>query len=170
MLTQDIDFGKVQEKIYQSPRGAYSIFVKLSDKVGLKLFMDEKDRDDAYDRQFHAAASELGPEVYGKVDGVPVRYEINDFEDFYYSRHWDGTDEDDFEGFELLYEWGYLTELVEVCSYSDDDYSYKLFCDGFRQLKKDIADVIGFDFWDIKADNCGVKNGKLVCIDFGNTY
>ncbi|KKL74630.1 hypothetical protein LCGC14_2063020, partial [marine sediment metagenome] len=56
--------------------------------------------------------------------------------------------------------YGYETEIVEVCS----DTSRA----DIKSLWLEMEDVLGCKIFDCDYKNAGWKNGKLVCIDFGD--
>lgn len=161
----DIDFGDVQSKLDSSPRGAFSIFVKLNDKVGLKLFHYEEDRNDAYSRQKFASLYNLGPCVHGKVDNTGVIQEYNEYDSDLWYEHCINEEEfnDHYGGYYAVpWEYGYLTEIVET------NYPPQFYEDNKKNLFYNLLEKIDWEFEDCKYNNCGVKNGRLVCIDFGN--
>jgi len=55
----------------------------------------------------------------------------------------------------------YLTEIVETCTPS----MYNLL--HVKYLREELLDKINFNFLDNHYKNCGIKNEKLICIDFG---
>jgi len=72
---------------------------------------------------------------------------------------------------------GYTTEIVEVFNECDD----KGLCGGqcefcedmpidldeWYKLKNKLSDLFGHDIRDLHVGNIGIKNGRLICIDFG---
>lgn len=122
--------------------GATNIFIKVSDGIGLKFCASEKVRNNNYFRQSQAAQFELGPEVYGKIN------------------FWFGDTQ----------YFGYLTEIVEVYANTNDEDKFKSIATSFEREKVVVAlkESINFTFTDSHIWNFGIKNGKLVCIDFDN--
>lgn len=147
MLKMQFDVKAVENIISSSPRknGAFNLFFKLNDKIGIKLSNNKAQRDDNYYRQENAAKFGLGPDVYGMIDNV--NYEGKTY-------------------------WGYFTEIVDILEDYNNIF-FKLMRHTFKEDKADlIADLqskIGFIFTDSHYGNIGFKNGKFVCIDFDNT-
>ena len=144
----------LQERIESSPRknGCFTIFIKLSKKRGLKLFMSEAGRDESYYEQQRASIYGLGPKVYKKIDSIIY---------------------DEFQMF------GYYTEVVTVLNrqkvrdlvmrnpkaYQRIQQFVGILADELRDKMSDI----GIDFWDNHIYNIGWKNGDVVCVDFGGS-
>jgi hypothetical protein len=85
-----------------------------------------------------AAECELGPEVFGTVDNL------------------------NFSG----YNCGYLSEIVELVDrYSDEGVDF--YNENISGLRDSLYQEIGFQFCDDWIFNVGIKNGRLICIDFG---
>ncbi len=139
-----------------SPHGISSYFVPISDVWAAKVYEFKCDRDNHFDKQEKAAEYGLGPEV-------GCKFEFG-------------------EGYGKKY--CYITEIVEVrprqrkgCdSYSTEYDACKQAQVEFAQkinpllddLVDELQDKIDFEFKDIHNNNVGFKNGKLVCIDFGD--
>jgi hypothetical protein len=141
------DVKAVENIISSSPRknGCFNLFFKLNDKIGIKLCYNKCQRDSNYKNQENASKFGLGPDVYGMIDNV--NYE----EETYY---------------------GYFTEIVWVLedynNIPDDfwDLMHHTFQEDRVNLKSDLMHYTGFNFSDNHHANIGVKDGKLVCIDF----
>ena len=149
---------KIQKKVQDSPSGVSCVFIKLNKKVGLKLYYDEAERNYAYKMQQNAAKHGLGPDTYGLVDNISVS-KIEQLEE------WPQSDEN--IGW---YSYGYLTEIVETHDKfrtARGEEFLDLFHKEILTLEADL-DKIGFAFWDQKPENCGIKNHRLICIDFGD--
>lgn len=131
---------EIIDLIKKSPKsnGAWNLFVKLNDKIGLKLCVSKHQRDGNFDRQTRAAKIGLGPDTYGTIE---VEY--------------DG---------QVLY--GYFTEVVPVARDMRNTVLYGIAClhGSYDDLAEEI-DVI-FEFSDNHARNIGIKNGRFICIDF----
>lgn len=134
----------IQEKMESSPKraGSFNLFFKLTENIAMKATCCPDERDYNYKRQTKAATKGLGPETFGIID-------------FSY------------EGVEY---YGYLTEVVEVYQdYSAIGESYKFINIMDNQLG-DLTDrlyaEVNFEFTDRHRYNLGIKNGKLICIDF----
>lgn len=56
--------------------------------------------------------------------------------------------------------YGYFTEVVEVADWNS------FYNENEDSLCQELEEKIAFDFYDCKPNNCGIKNGKLICIDF----
>lgn len=123
--------------------GAYCIFIQLDDRVGIKLYLNLFRRNYNYDAQLRAAKENLGPEVYGKIDKVKYNGKI-----FY----------------------GYYSELVEVINWKiktskEKSAFYGKYSKKIEELR-DSIEKTGFNFSDLHGGNLGIKNGKLIVIDF----
>jgi hypothetical protein len=142
----------IQQKIWGSPRGIKSCFIKLDKKWGIKLFWDKDDRDQCYTNQGIAAEHGLGPDVGDTVDFS------------------EGMD----------YPYGYITEVVQtivphnevnngICSsvFTKAQNSSRL-TEKQLELKEKLDDLFGCYFTDLHPANLGYKNGQLICIDFGS--
>jgi hypothetical protein len=135
---------QVEDLLYKTPKdsGRYNIFFKLNDKIGLKLSVSKYRRDHNYEMQSKAALKGLGPETYGCINVV-------------------------YHGIKMF---GYFTEIVTVRTGNRD--SFYIEYDSITKLGTPKTDLrkelleIGFDFTDDHDGNIGIKNGKLVCIDF----
>jgi len=160
----------VHRKINGSPSGIECVFIPLNDNWAIKLYDCEDARDNSYERQSLAADYELGPDVGDKIDLPYDNYQGED-----------GTEQP---------QYGYITEIVETLvpkhlhandlfPISDQpeelqkEYRYwdKIWYDqesAFRlECKKELNDHTGIWFEDDHAWNWGIKNGKMICIDFG---
>ena len=142
---QDIIDTLDDRKIGKSPhQGCESIFVAINDIVGIKLYSSERTRDHCYHRQNNAAKFGLGPKTHGIIDLA------NDY-----------------------WAYGYLTDIVECTGDDNDDFrddldiSYGTFCEMVEQLSEDLDHLCNFCFFDHHEGNCGLIEGRLVCIDFG---
>lgn len=145
-----IDKDMIHERINDSPRGGDAVFVRLNDKVGIKLYYDKSTRDRAYKYQTKAAKYDLGPETYGKVDGFSfIKTTENLWSDI---------------KIEEEFRFGYLTEIVETI---ENRTQWNFYAKKIDDLRTNLMDCIGFSFTDNHDFNCGLKDGMLVCIDFG---
>lgn len=112
----EINFSEAEliKKIQESPKktGSWNIFVKLNNKLGLKLTPSKKNRDANYARQTAAAKHGLGPDTYGTTE-VTINF------DTYY---------------------GYFTEVVEVCGVDEEISSDKLCHDLSIKIGFDFVD------------------------------
>jgi len=141
------DVEAVQNIISSSPRknGSFNLFFKLNDKIGIKLSSNEKQRDSNYKNQEKAAKFGLGPEVFGKIDGVE-----------YLGKKY----------------YGYFTEIVYVIenlnSYDNNliEFLYRSICEDVADLVSDLESKCDYSFTDNHIGNIGIKDGKIVCIDF----
>lgn len=143
------DVEAVENIISSSPRknGRFNLFFKLNDKIGIKLSTTIEQRDENYSNQEIAAGYELGPEVYGKIDNV--QYEGESY-------------------------YGYFTEIVWVITNTrftpwDIKKMFMMtFREEFKKLRSDLEKCCHFNFCDDHMGNVGVKDGRIVCIDFDN--
>lgn len=140
------DVEAVENIISSSPRknGSFNLFFKLNDNIAIKLSSKKEQRDHNYKTQKRAAENGLGPDVYGTIDNIKYEGQI------YY---------------------GYFTEVVWTIP--EVNYLHWRVSDLLRKsMKEDINNLvdslakIGYSFWDFHLGNIGVKNEKLVCIDF----
>jgi hypothetical protein len=150
MVEQYIAEFENQERDLNGPSGQDCVaFVDFENGWAAKVYAYAGERNSQWKRQQDAAAFDLGPEVGNKFQFV-----LNDHT--YYA---------------------FLTEVVDVAT---DDID---FVDGkndwgdpqwteygqeaLEELRNGLAECIGFHFYDDWPPNCGVKNGRLICIDFG---
>ena len=151
-LVETIDYN-----IDCSPRGAFTIMVKINEKWGIKLFFDKHERDYIYENQKTFAQYGYGPEVGGKID----------FRDVYR-------------------QYGYITEIVETVipghlvgsersQYAEEFYEkYGGYDDQedneIKEIIQEMEETTGIAMTDMHAGNWGWKNGQLIPIDFGFDY
>lgn len=141
----------IDNKIYGSPRGISCIFVPLDSKWAIKLFTYNSERDETYKRQKLAAKHNLGPKVGDTVD-LPIS---------------------------SIYRYGYVTEIITplttMSSYDSNISDEKIeewerledeYYNAIMQICDDLQEI-GISFGDCHAGNVGWKNGKLMCLDFG---
>jgi hypothetical protein len=160
MVELDLIKSKVSSAIDGSPNGRHCHFVKITDKIGAKLYRTKDARDFCYDNQVKAAKHDLGPEVYGKFEFVTEEELINGPKRL--------------KANSVVY--GYLSEVVEVAvcnrlkgeewlqrdNWFNANYGYAAVDELISEL-----DDIGFEFADDNLFNMGIKDGRLICIDFG---
>jgi hypothetical protein len=137
----------VGQKIYGSPHGVKAVFVTLNEGWGIKMFRNRDDRDKIYNRQKIAASHGLGPITGGKVD-------LHDGE----------------------YQFGYVTEKLETLitpymgnsdiNWEEYDEAEEEYEDILEEMREEL-DEIGIGFRDNHCGNVGWKDGRLICIDFG---
>jgi len=59
--------------------------------------------------------------------------------------------------------YGYFTEVVEI----PQEYEHPIYAEQIRELNKWACDNLFDGYWgDSKPANCGIKNGRLVIVDF----
>lgn len=136
--------------ISDSPhKGIDCYFIKLDKKWGAKCYQKEHVRDAAYKAQKKAAEYDLGPDVG---------------ETFCFGQYY-----------------CYITEIVELiwdsAIHNIAEMGYDDYCNFIDDIQDKWADKrdeltsalydIGIQFEDNHLKNVGLKNGKLVCIDFG---
>ena len=142
------DAEHIQKVASSSPKksGSFNLFFKLNNKVGVKATISAEERDSNYDRQSKAAEYGLGPDVYGKVE-----FEL-DNRKFY----------------------GYLTEIVPVCDFEYGTKKQRAFIKfhnaNIDELCYELMERTGYKFSDSHSYNTGIKNKKLICIDFDDVY
>lgn len=144
----------IEDKIDRSPRGAFTVMVKINEKWGIKLFFYKHERDAAFENQKTFAQYGYGPEVGGKIDFRDVDRE-----------------------------YGYITEIVETVipghlvgseriQYSERFYEeYGRYDDQgenrIKEIIREMEETTGITMVDMHAGNWGWKNGQLIPIDFG---
>lgn len=134
------DAEAIERIVEGSPKknGSFNLFIPLNEEVAVKASITESIKNN-YERQKEASEYGLGPDTYGLV-------EFN-----YLDRKW----------------YGYLTEIVETfddyLEFEESGYYFSL-----SELVNELKEKTGFHFRDNHFGNVGVKNGKLVCIDFDN--
>jgi hypothetical protein len=148
MLTSEILklFNKRITKSYES--GCESVFVKLNNKVGLKLYSTQKERDFAYNLQNKVEKYSLAPTAYDKVS-------LDDYE-----IKWDEDSNCQLIPRKKKKIYGYTTAVASKPNLSNRFYS---------KLENLIeqAKNHGLETCDIHEANVGYFNRRLVIIDFG---
>jgi hypothetical protein len=151
MIEQYIAEFENQERDLSGPSGRQCVaFVDFENGWAAKVYVDKYGRNSQWERQKNAAAFDLGPEVGNKFQFV-----LNNHT--YYA---------------------FLTEVVDVAT---DDIDFvdgkndwgdprwtKYGEEALEELTDSLYECTGFYFGDDWAPNCGVKNGRLICIDFGD--
>lgn len=135
--TIQIEAEVVKKQLESSKHGSFNLFVRLNNKIGIKFNTSKKIRDANYARQEEASKIGLGPDVYG---------------------YFDVTMEDT-----ILY--GYLTEIVTVLGPEMTEEEEELFWELRNEESDKLSEIFPW-FRDNHEYNVGIKNGKLVCIDF----
>jgi hypothetical protein len=155
MIVAEIE-QKIRSSFSDSPNGCQCKFVPLDDKWAIKLYKSRQKRDETYDNQKMCFDVGYAPELGERIDlpNGPMRY-------------------------------GYITEIVETifntadydldadCSEDEDDeYSEVLDWEGenyseLNRIKRFLYQKTGWEFRDDHAFNWGMKDGKLIPIDFG---
>jgi hypothetical protein len=150
-----------REKIRQSPNGISAVFVKVTKNWGIKLFQNEEQRDEVYNRQktFHGVG--YAPALGDKIE-LPETV-IKNWKEFKY---------------------GYFTEVItpivdkslHICdqhqqadkfeeewgSYWEDD-------SRISEYIREISELAGEELYDMHPSNLGYdRNGTLMPLDFGN--
>lgn len=120
--------------------GSFTIFMKIG-KIGIKLFLNQENRDYAFRAQQLAHSSGIGPRAIKTFQ----------FYDPETSSNW----------------YCYTTEVVKTlpCKTLTNAVIEKL-----SELIDDLAlkmSNAGLDPWDLRRKNVGIVKGRLVCIDFG---
>lgn len=143
-----IDLGKVETDVTKSleldtdhPYGQRSMFVRLEDGFGVKMYTDREERDECMTRQAEASEHSLGPTVHGSLDLPSGKFRF-----------------------------GYVSQvaiLVGAGSWFDDLLEYER-NEQMLVLVNELRRQTGFCFTDTSYNNVGIVNGTdLVCIDFG---
>jgi hypothetical protein len=153
MLSLDLIKSAIHNGSYGSPSGCTCVFVPITDKIGAKLYTQEYDRDNCYGKQNQAKEFDLGPETYGLFEFV-LDHELVHEEAY-----------DNIPEGQTVY--GYLTEIVEVARDKYDFYEFRgKFPMGRDNLVRDLKDKCNISWLDTHMGNIGIKDGKLMCIDF----
>lgn len=167
MFTQEYLKKKIKEKSKGSPGGTECVFIKINDRWAIKLYDSRSLRDSCYYWQKLAAENGLGPEVGGKFDLEDCEIKYSSFDD----------PEENY-----IPEYGYITEIVEVIADQGDydnwgDWRSVVYsAEDTEEYQDEIENLcdkleeIGFDTSDLFGGNVGYKNGRMICIDFGNQY
>lgn len=154
MITQDEAKQLVDERLYDSPHGVMCSFIPINDKWALKVYDCPFDRDIHYKRQLAAAAIGLGPDVAGILDIDDISYAyITEIVEPYVPWHIN-TDE---------YRKERIRIRLEVKERFETEHGKEL-----QALCDKLYAEIGFSFQDRHAGNVGFKDGRLICIDFGD--
>lgn len=161
---------EIAEKIINGEisSGAECTFIKLDEKWGLKLYSDEKRRDDAHRNHAIFLRCGLAPDLKRKINlpsFIEKRYGyiceivevLIDPVYLYGFKRFQGNpvyDDFDYSGWEK-----YTDELVESI---DEEY--------YEEIQELIEKINENDLYysDCHIGNYGLKNGKMVCIDFDN--
>lgn len=138
---------KISSKIH----GAECFFSIDGDK-GYKVYRDMYKRNLAWKQQTLAAKHGLGPEVYGRGNIVINR----------------------------VVHWYYITEVVELLDknyYKNgrindidmDQETYDLYISSIQTVEKELREIgiLESTIDDLHSGNLGIKNGKVIAIDFG---
>lgn len=161
-IAQKISSGEISS-------GASCTFIKLDEKWGLKLYGSEEVRDIAHENHAYFLKCGLAPKLKGKIDlpsFIERRYGyicevvevLIDPVYIYGFRYFDGNSAyDDFEDEDS---WnGYCDDLINSImeKYSDE----------YEELMNKLAqnDLM---YSDDHLGNFGLKNGKMIIIDFDN--
>lgn len=145
----------------QGENGVESMFVALSDTVGIKMYPNKFDRDFAYFSQKLASYHLLGPNAGRRlfVEGLENVYnECQEFDAAYC----------------------YLTEIADLSNSSSLFYNLDSCgsnchsgCECHYEESEAISDLgmalrsVGLSGGDLHEGNIGEIDGRLVCIDFG---
>ena len=140
---------KSEQCIGNSPNGVSCYFIPLSDMWAVKIYWHEETRDAGYDWQEKAALHGLGPDVGEKFD-LPEGTTVGEHRFCYITEIVETLGMDFFDPDGEM-EW-------DVCDIDEHD--------EVRDLVDNLRTLIGFNFRDVHADNIGMKDGDLVCIDF----
>lgn len=153
---------EIQNICEESPKigGSECRFVKINDKVGLKLYFYEYERDECYARQSELFKRDLAPEVYDTINlekGIPY-FSDDDYEDDYENEEPD------------IYRFGYFTEIVSTLgdkNFQDLQKDYAKYEILFDELRHCLKNLKCGQVTDLRDENIGLKNGRLVVIDCG---
>ncbi len=153
------------ETLGKSPNGCRATFVKLNDSVGIKLYEDEEQRDYCLERQSLAEEYDLGPDTFG-IMNIPERAKV-DCRFGYLTECvpvvWDILPRDDAGELYWL-----IPSNVEVEGWDGTYQSFET-CKAVNELYQKLAEI-GIHLCDVHDENVGIKNGRFVCIDFGELY
>ncbi len=129
--------------------GSEARFYPISKHVGVKIWTGAEPFAfeyalAAYSNQIKAHSHRVGPKVLSPVDTVLVLDEYGDVEETAF---------------------GYKTQIAQKIGNTKK--SEKIYGEQVDALYLKMKSL-GMEFFDIGYDNCGIINGKLVCIDFGS--
>lgn len=134
---------KVASKVRSQSSGSFKSFTKLTESWGIKFARDKENIIRNFALQRRASRFGLGPYCFGLFKCLHC------------------------SGFHI---YGYITEVVQVESDTD---KHNRFWDEARDNEKCVRHLcrrlwwaIHFNFEDTQWRNMGIKNGKLLCIDF----
>jgi hypothetical protein len=130
---------------YRILEGCEAKFVQLTKTKGVKLFWDKKSSKRSFNRQTKAYLNGLGPKVL--TDDIYPYGITNDNA--------------------IYIQWGYLTEVVATFSSKKDFYFWDKSMEEFNALGKKLR-RLRLCGYDLHHGNVGIKNGKMICIDFGD--
>ena len=168
-----IDLKANPELLTTSPGGISCIFIPVDSQWAMKCYKTEMGRDEAFEYQTRAAEYGLAPLTNGTFE-VEFDSHVNlEFAKFY-------THRSDYNSQTAKKIYGYMTEIVRpVLNYKyynpergqekSGDYMERVerrFRYRTHKLEKALNKCCGFYFGDNHGGNLGIKNGKLVCIDF----
>lgn len=144
---------KLVNKVLKNTRkiecGSYCMFVPLSEKRGVKFYLRQKERNDAYDMQRYANFHDLAPKAFGKFNTKNKKL---------ISLYSDKCDRCLYEeDMKCLY--GYVTEIANDVGMLSYKYERIL----YEKLKH-----IGLEHLDVERYNIGKIGHRVVCIDFDN--
>jgi hypothetical protein len=129
----------------QTPNSCACKFIPLTRKWGIKLYSAKFKRDQAYKNQLKCYDVGYAPKVGNCVD-LPIG----------------------------KFKYGYITEIVKVLfdpkHRQDDAYDWEDKNEKkINHIVNEIEKLCGFEFSDCHAFNWGIKNKKLMPIDFGES-
>lgn len=136
-----------------APSGIHSYFVKINDKIGIKITQSAEEHYNIAEWQTFLSSNGLAPEL------------IHQFEfDYHYSHYYcsimevvevlDLACESDFESF----------DYARIVDEEDEKYQHLV-----DELDNDLISI-GVSWRDRHCGNIGFKNGKIVLIDMGELY
>lgn len=134
------------EKEDDYKNGCECHFIALNEKIGVKLYCSESERDFAYNNQKLAAMHQIGPEV-GKRFSLPTPDEHGNYRS---------------------YRFGYVTQVAVVAT--DRVGFFPSWAPKMEKAVKRLnkkMESLGMESSDNNSRNLGFIGKRLVCLDFG---
>lgn len=135
--------------------GLSCLFIKLSPKIGVKIFWTATERDYAYKAQQFASRYGLGPRV-----GDKLRISTKDKKLFIALKSYRNKEEPSswWNSRRKTALYGYMTQVASIPKKGLTDVEHEKLCNKLE--------LHGFETCDMHDENVGRINGKAVCIDF----
>ena len=133
--------------------GSECSYYALDNNRGLKVFGNEDDARIAFETQQQAASKKAGSKVYPACNSNQLCFEWYEPDDIYEIKAYCGIRNC------WSTEYGYYTQIAD---YPPMD----IFDEQNMELYDLLTSIFG-EWHDLRVENTGIIDGKLVCIDFG---